>query len=629
MTETPQTRPQSVPGDAPNPCASDAPVDAPSPDAPKRRPTRGSFSPESAKRAAEARWGKGKTGGIPPSSDPTHTPGSQPGAQGAERGVASPPDAGLAQGTQAPRPISPLDLLEPLIFHHEPSWANWRTLIRAAYALPPEPGDLETFQKFSGRTEWPTSPAEEVWVISGRGSGKSRVASALGLHHAIFATPRPWWSVGESIVVPVLASDREQAGVIFKFVRETLATMVRLNPSMKAVLRIRRDTRESLELGNRVVIQVKTASFRGIRGPSFLAAFGDEIAFWRDDTTSANPDKEILIALRPGLKKGGRHHRPFITLTTPYAKRGETWRTYREHFGVNGDPILVWQSGTRDLNPTFPQEVIERAMLDDPASAKAEYLGEFRSDIESFISEDVLQRCVVPGRRDLLPAAGVRYAAFIDSSAGSSDSFTCCIGHHDPARKVNIVDKLVEHAPPFSPPDVVASLAPVLRSYGIRSVTGDHYTESWLIAEFAKHGITYKVAEQFKSDLYAEFLPQLTSGRVELPDHQKLLAQARSLDRRTGASGRDTIDHLRGMHDDLINSVAGLCVTLGVGYSAEAEYLRSWIRSRGGLPASESPVIPGITRVGRPIGSGGSPGAAGGAVRRSGINARERYRDGV
>ena len=50
----------------------------------------------------------------------------------------------------------------------------------------------------------------------------------------------------------------------------------------------------------------------------------------------------------------------------------------------------------------------------------------------------------------------------------------------------------------------------------------------------------------------------MNSGRIELPPDQKLGRQLGALERRTGRSGRDLIDHPPGGHDDLANAVAGL-----------------------------------------------------------------------
>ena len=52
----------------------------------------------------------------------------------------------------------------------------------------------------------------------------------------------------------------------------------------------------------------------------------------------------------------------------------------------------------------------------------------------------------------------------------------------------------------------------------------------------------------------------MNSGRVELPESKELLKQFTGLERRTTRSGKDSIDHGPGGHDDLANSVAGAIV---------------------------------------------------------------------
>ena len=70
------------------------------------------------------------------------------------------------------------------------------------------------------------------------------------------------------------------------------------------------------------------------------------------------------------------------------------------------------------------------------------------------------------------------------------------------------------------------------------------------------------MADKPKSDIYRDFLPLLNSGEVELLDHTKMINQLINLERRTARSGKDSIDHPPGGHDDLINSAAGVLVNL-------------------------------------------------------------------
>ena len=165
---------------------------------------------------------------------------------------------------------------------------------------------------------------------------------------------------------------------------------------------------------------------------------------------------------------------------------------------------------------------------------------------------------VVTGRYELPRVSGVRYHAFVDPSGGSQDSMTLAIAHNE--KGTAILDAVREHKPPFSPEAVASEFAEVLRAYHSSTVTGDRYGGEWPREQFRKHGIEYKPADKAKSELYLELLPAINSGKVELLDNTRLLAQLRALERRTSRIGKDTVDHGPGGHDDLANAVAGALV---------------------------------------------------------------------
>ena len=105
----------------------------------------------------------------------------------------------------------------------------------------------------------------------------------------------PYLAAGEVATIGVLAVDKGQARAIFRFVLGLLKAVPMLEP-----LIVRRDS-ETIELSNRVHIEIGTATFRSTRGYTYAAVLCDELAFWRSDETSLNPDVEILRALRPGM----------------------------------------------------------------------------------------------------------------------------------------------------------------------------------------------------------------------------------------------------------------------------------------------------------------------------------------
>ena len=353
---------------------------------------------------------------------------------------------------------------------------------------------------------------------------------------------------GERGTVMVIAADKKQARVIYRFA----AALLREVPMLKAM--ISRDTAEAIDLKNGITIEILTASFRTVRGYTLIAALCDEIAFWRSDE-SANPDSEIIGAIRPAMATipGAM----LLCASSPYARRGALWTAFRKFFGKES-PVLVWKADTRTMNPTVPQSIIDEAYENDPASAAAEYGAEFRTDVETFVSREVVEAAVVAGRFELQPVRGTHYVAFADPSGGSSDSMTLAICHREGERVV--VDCLRERRSPFSPDGVVFDFVAVARSYAIASIRGDRYAGLWPRERFAVHGVEYVVAEKTKSELYRDLLPLLNSGRIELLDNPRVVSQLVGLERRTARGGRDSVDHPPGAHDDLINAVAGAVV---------------------------------------------------------------------
>src|SRR5262249_22017120 len=151
-----------------------------------------------------------------------------------------------------------------------------------------------------------------------------------------------------------------------------------------------------------------------------------------------------------------------LCASSPHARRGALWEAHRKHFGQDGDPVLVWQAPTRAMNATVPQSFIDAHVQDDPARAQAEYFAQFRTDVETFISREVVEAAVVAGRYELPRVEGVFYTAATDPSGGSNDSFTLSIDHVETdasgVRRA-VLDVVREAKSPFSPDAVVAEYA--------------------------------------------------------------------------------------------------------------------------------------------------------------------------
>jgi hypothetical protein len=376
-------------------------------------------------------------------------------------------------------------------------------------------------QAITQRDDEPLQRVEELVAVVGRRGGKSRAISTLAAYIAGLCE-HPALVRGERGVLLIIAPDQRQATICLDYCTAAFED----SPILKQLVDQR--TRDTLRLTNNIDIEVRASDFRRLRGPTFIAVIADECAFHYGDGSS-NPDDEILSSIRPGL---GTTNGPLILISSPYARRGELWRTYQQHFGSDGDPlILVAQGASRTFNPSLPQRVVDRALARDQASASAEYLAQFRSDLESFVDRLVVQSCVV-GFAEHAPQAGVRYFAFCDPSGGSQDSMTLAIGHQDRKRQMVVVDCIREIRPPFSPEATCENFAKVLQNYRVYNLIGDRYADVWPVEQFQRFNIKFEQAAQPKSELYQSLLPLLNSRRIELLDNQRLIDQIVGLERR-------------------------------------------------------------------------------------------------
>lgn len=429
-------------------------------------------------------------------------------------------------------------------FKKRESWAAWFVFLKALFALPMDAGELSVFHALTGRTEPPTQQAAEAWLVIGRRGGKSFIVALIAVFLACFRDYTQHLAPGERGTVMVIAADRKQARVIMRYVKGLLEGV----PMLRRMIQAQRG--EAIELSNRIDIEIHTGSFRAVRGYTVVAALLDEVAFWRSEE-SANPDKEIVNALRPAMAT--IPNSLLIGLSSPYARRGVLYEAHAQHYGKPSD-VLVVQAESRTMNPSLPQSVVDRAYSEDPASAAAEYGAQFRSDVEGFLQPEWIDRAVETGVSELPPVQGVDYFAFADPSGGASDSFTLGIAHREGERR--ILDVCRGRRPPFDPKAVVSDYATILKRYGCGRVIGDRYAGEWVPSAFRDHGISYDPAELPKSDIYLNAEPLFATGAAQLLDQRQLLTELRQLERRTG-SGKDRIDHPPRGHDDLANAACG------------------------------------------------------------------------
>jgi len=456
----------------------------------------------------------------------------------------SPPTLNIIEAWESP------DYFRPLFEKDLSSWQAWRVFLKALYGIPFEGEEESLLFQLGTLRETPSAGAyHEAYAIVGRRGGKSRISSLIAAYEAVLGRWNERVAAGERAWVFVIATDKSQAGIILNYTRAFLHLFDDPKDPRKNL--IEREATDEVHLRNGVSVAVKPCTFRASRGYSTCCVIADEIAFWRDEN-SANPAAEIITSILPGLIPGAK----LIGISTPYGRMGYLYDVHREHFGKTESDFLIWQADTRTMNPTYDEAMIKRLVKRDPIAMRAEYDAQFREDVTAFLPLELIEASMT--RQQALPEPGRTYTAFIDPSGGRHDSMTLAVCHSE-GEKV-ILDRVEERRPPFDPQSVVQEFATLLKAYGLRSATSDRFGGVWVSDSFQKQGIRMDMSELPASDLYLNFAALLNSGRVELVEHDRLLLQLQSLERRTGPMGKDRVDHPPGLHDDLSNAVAGAVV---------------------------------------------------------------------
>jgi hypothetical protein len=460
--------------------------------------------------------------------------------------------------------IAPGGMFEP--WFRGPSWDPWRTVLRPIFGLPMDESQTAFFKSVAGDRVAPTASIREFWAIVGRRGGKDSIISLIAAYMASTFDPRGILRPGERAVVACIAPDRATALIIWRYV----AAFFQEIPALRDM--VQRETKDLIELKNFVDIAILTDDFKTVRGRPILCCIFDEVAMM--DSGASESSIELYRAIVPGMAT--IRQAKLFGISTPYAKKGLLYRRYSDHFSKDSDDVLVIQAPSHTMNPVLDTRDRDRQMAEDLAVARAEWYAEFRDDLVAFVDPAKVDLCVEKGREEIQPAQGVTYYAAVDPSGGSSDSMTLAIAHADGDR--GILDLVREWTSPFSPEKVVSEIIEICRRYNANTVTGDRYAGEWVREPFRLHGFEYRLADLTRSEAYLTILPAINSAKVELLDNRRMISQLCSLERRVARSGKDSVDHPRGGHDDVINAAALALVGAALAPKSSAdnwiEYLR-------------------------------------------------------
>lgn len=438
-------------------------------------------------------------------------------------------------------------------FADRETWQPWWVFCKALYGINLDCEELVLFEQCTGRKLSPTERAREAWLAIGRRGGKSRILALIAAYEALFGDWPKYLSAGEKGYIVIIAADRKQCRTILQYVHAFLKGAKGIDDNFVGEIE-----NEGIEVGGNLIIEVATSSYRTVRGRTIVLALCDEAAFWAAEDGS-NPASEVIKALRPAMAT--IPSAMLLVASSPWAKRGPLYDAFQKHYGKDGQ-ILIWNAPTWVMNPSLPRDhpTIAAEYEEDEISASVEYGGEFRNDIDGYVTRELVESLIEAGVIVRPYAKGKTYVAFVDPSGGANDSMAMAIAHMDD--RTAVLDWMKEWRPPYSPAAVVDECVSVLRGYGCTSVRGDYYGVEWVQEPFRKQGIGYTKSAFVKSEIFREALPMMNSGRAMLLDNSRLVGQLISLERKVAGGGRETITKPKhgNFHDDLANAAMGALV---------------------------------------------------------------------
>jgi hypothetical protein len=426
----------------------------------------------------------------------------------------------------------------------DPSWLIWRSVLKGAHCELLSDLERAAFDKVAGGRQPPQRKVKELVVAASRRSGKGRAAGGLATYQSALVDHSACLAPGEVGVVACISPTREQAKIVQRYALGYFETSPVLRDEISDV------TADEIRLQNGNVICTLANDYRTLRGRTLLLAILDEASFLRDET-STTPDIEAARSLLPGLSTTGGM---LCILSSPYRRVGLLFQRFRDHFGRDSDDVLVVSGASTTFNPTLDAAMIDAARAADPQAALSEWDGEFRSDLAQFLDDASIDAAVDHDRPlELPPRPNTIYYAFCDMSGGGPDASTLCIVHRADERIICDVIR-GRHGDPNAAAQDYADLC---KQYRCRVITGDHYSGQWVSSAYHRLNVEYRLATLTRSELYLEGLVLFTRGLVSIPSNAALLRELRLLERRTARSGKDSVNHGVGSHDDHANALFG------------------------------------------------------------------------
>jgi len=249
-----------------------------------------------------------------------------------------------------------MDIIE---FGTDPNYLNLsfkerpaqEVILRSIYGLPLDKEQLKIYRKLTtNKKEFEAGESKLETILNlGARSGKSLIASIIGIYEATRNKWQKYLRPGESGYVVIIATRQKQAEAI---IGKNCLSLMENSYHLKKM--IKDSTQSELTLTNGMkIISLPCNSTAGRGLPIFCLVY-DEIGHFFTEGVKA--DENIFNALRPRQVQfpGAK----LVLISTPSAKQGVFWQYFQEGFQIPGR--FVAHASSLFMNPLIKKAFLER-----------------------------------------------------------------------------------------------------------------------------------------------------------------------------------------------------------------------------------------------------------------------------
>jgi hypothetical protein len=401
-------------------------------------------------------------------------------------------------------------------------------------------------------------PAESVESL-GRRSGKTLMAGARAVHNAVVEDYTGLLRPGERRYIVCVATTQDQARIALRTIGGLFGASSRLASLVAS------ETADEILLKNNVVIRALPCSARAGRGLPVSMVILDELAHFTTTEEGNAAGSRVYAALAPSVAQfGDKGH--VIAISTPYAKQGAFWDLFQLAMSGQHPSMMAVQAPTWEVNPTIPQEWLDRQRAKDPDLYRVEYGAEFTAAIAGYLDGAAVWACVSVGVRERAPVEGQRYSFGIDP-AYVGDRFAL-VGATRIGDRISVDVVRTWRGTRTQPVQHSAVLGEIKGLSDVYNRAGLHTDQ--FAAEPIRQGlsalgcsVTYAPwTNESKAAAFSALKQAINTGEIVLPDDAELVRELGALEIRQTAGGKPKIGAPSGGHDDIATALAAAVAAL-------------------------------------------------------------------